>query len=73
VLTAPAHAPYDRFIPAPGHGLGFNDLKIIEAHELLRAIAGEKARVIDFAAGLQIERVVHAMAKSHADGGWVSV
>jgi hypothetical protein len=29
--------------------------------------------VIDFAAGLQIERVVHAMAKSHASGGWMSV
>ena len=38
VLTGPVHAPYDRFIPAPGHGLGFNELKIIECHELLRAI-----------------------------------
>jgi predicted dehydrogenase len=73
VLTAPAHAPYDRFIPAPGHGLGFNDLKIIEAHELLRAIAGESARVIDFEAGLRIEKAVHAMAKSHESGGWISL
>jgi len=73
VLTAPAHAPYERFIPAPGHGLGFNDLKVIEAHELLRAIAGEDARVIDFTAGLRIEKAVHAMAKSHASGGWVKV
>ncbi len=49
MLTAPVHAPYDRFIPAPGHGLGFNELKIIECHELLRAIRGEPARVVDFA------------------------
>lgn len=73
MLAGPAHKPYDRFIPAPGHGLGFNDLKVIECHELLRAIAGEPARVIDFAAGLAIERSVHAMARSHAEQAWVSL
>ena len=73
VLTAPIHAPYDRFIPAPGHGLGFNELKIIECHELLKAIRGEPARVIDFAQGLEIERAVHAMARSHRDRAWVKV
>lgn len=73
VLTGPQHAPYDRFIPAPGHGLGFNDLKIIECHELLRAIGGAPARVVDFARGLEIERAVHAMAQSHAEGRWVEV
>ncbi|QQR37567.1 Gfo/Idh/MocA family oxidoreductase [Devosia oryziradicis] len=73
ILAAPQHAPYDRFIPAPGHGLGFNDLKIIECHELLRAIAGAPARVIDFDAGLRIERTVHAMAQSHREQRWVDV
>lgn len=73
ILAAPHHAPYERFIPAPGHGLGFNDLKIIEAHELLNAISGQPARVIDFAQGLEIERTVHAMARSHGEGGWVDV
>lgn len=73
ILTAPQHAPYDRFIPAPGHGLGFNDLKIIECHELLNAIGGETARVIDFATGLGIERTVHAMARSHQEQRWVEV
>ncbi len=73
ILAAPAHKPYDRFIPAPGHGLGFNDLKIIECHELLRAISGEPARVIDFAAGLDIERAVHAMARSHTAQRWVDL
>jgi len=73
ILTGPSHPPYDRFIPAAGHGLGFNDLKIIEAHELLKAIAGQEARVIDFAQGLEIERTVHAMARSHHEGRWVNV
>ncbi len=73
ILAGPQHPPYDRFIPAPGHGLGFNDLKIIECHELLKAIAGEPARVIDFTTGLAIERTVHAMARSHGEGRWVEV
>ena len=73
ILTAPHHAPYDRFIPAPGHGLGFNDLKIIECHELLNAIAGKPARVIGFDEGLVIERTVHAMAQSHHEGRWVAL
>jgi predicted dehydrogenase len=73
VLAGPQHAPYDRFIPAPGHGLGFNDLKTTECHELLAAIAGQPARVVDFEAGLAIERAVHAMARSHHEGRWVTV
>jgi predicted dehydrogenase len=73
VLAAPCHPPYDRFIPAPGHGLGFNDLKIIECRELMAAVEGAPARVIDFEAGLHIERTVHAMARSFEEGRWVEV
>jgi predicted dehydrogenase len=73
VLAAPVHPPYDRFIPAPGHGLGFNELKVIEAHELLKAIRGEPAQLIDFTEGLAIERTVHAMARSHEAGRWMDV
>lgn len=73
ILAAPAHQPYDRFIPAPGHGLGFNDLKVIECHELLKTIAGEQGRVVDFANGLEIERTVHAMARSHEEQRWVTL
>jgi predicted dehydrogenase len=73
VLTAPVHPPYDRFIPAPGHGLGFNELKIIECHELLRAISGEPAQIVGFDQGLAIERAVHAMAQSFHEGRWVAV
>ncbi len=73
ILTAPVHPPYDRFVPAPGHQLGFNDLKIIECRQLLGLIAGEEARVISFTQGLEIERTVHAMARSFDNGEWVSV
>ena len=73
ILAAPQHRPYDRFIPAPGHGLGFNDLKTIECRELLQAIDGKPARVIDFETGLGIEKAVHAMARSYREQRWVAV
>lgn len=73
ILAGPAHPPYGLFVPAPGHGLGFNDLKVIECRELMRAIAGEPARLIDFEAGLRIERAIHAAARSHDTGGWIAV
>ncbi|SDU00567.1 Gfo/Idh/MocA family protein [Stappia sp. ES.058] len=73
ILTGPQHPPYDRFIPAPGHGLGFNDLKVVECREILSAIAGEASSVVSFADGLEIERAVHAAARSFEVGGWVDV
>ncbi|GGE16113.1 myo-inositol 2-dehydrogenase [Aureimonas endophytica] len=73
VLTAPVHAPYGRFVPAPGHGLGFNDLKVIEAHELLAAIDDRPARLVDFDTGFAIEDAVHAMARSHRDRAWIDL
>jgi predicted dehydrogenase len=73
ILAAPHHPPYDRFIPAPGHQLGFNELKVIECRQLIGRILGEPARLIDFEDGLRIERTVHAMARSAREGAWVEV
>jgi len=73
ILTGPAHPPYERFIKAPGHQLGFNDLKIIECRQLIGRIRGQPSIAISFAEGLQIERQVHAIAKSHRDGRWVGL
>jgi predicted dehydrogenase len=74
ILMGPAHKPYDRFIVAPGHQLGFNDLKIIECRALIARMLGDKTSVaIDFDEGLAIERTIHAIAKASRDGGWVKV
>jgi predicted dehydrogenase len=73
ILSAPHHKPYDRFIPAPGHGLGFNDLKVVECRELIAAIAGEPSNSIGFEDGLRIERSVHAMAQSFREGRWMEI
>src|SRR5690606_31450566 len=36
ILTGPLHEPYGAFCPAPGHQLGFNDLKVLEVGAFLR-------------------------------------
>lgn len=70
ILAGPQHPPYDRFIPAPGHGLGFNELKIIECRQLIGRILGEDTLGVGFEEGLDIERAVHAMARSFQRGRW---
>eukprot|EP01037_Dinobryon_pediforme_P014447 gene14447-14572_t len=73
ILTGPAHEPYKLFCPAPGHGLGFNDLKTIECADLIRAIEGKSKAWPDFEAGCEIERVIHAFVRSQAEGRWIKL
>jgi predicted dehydrogenase len=73
ILSAPEHPPYGAFCRAPGHQLGFNDLKVIEAAHFLRCIVGREQPFVGFDDGLQIERVIHGMAASAAAGEWMAV
>ncbi|HVO21203.1 MAG TPA: Gfo/Idh/MocA family oxidoreductase [Anaeromyxobacter sp.] len=73
ILTGPAHPPYGRFNPATGHGLGFNELKVAEAAELLAAIAGQGKAYPDFGEAAAIEAVMDAMVESTAQRRWVAV
>jgi predicted dehydrogenase len=73
ILTNSEHSPYGLFCQAPGHSLGFNDLKIIEVAHLLNAIAGREKTFPTFADGILIERVIHGFAQSTAPGEWVNV
>jgi predicted dehydrogenase len=63
-LTGPEQPDFAAFCPAPGHNFGFNEQKVIEARDLLSAIAGGPACGPDFAQGLEIERIIHGMATS---------
>lgn len=68
ILTAPEHPPYGDFCPAPGHQLGFNDLKVIELAGFLRAIRDDSPPTVDFTAGLEMEKAIHAIALSAREG-----
>ena len=68
ILTGAAHPPYGEFVPAPGHGLGFNDQKVVEVRHLLTGIAGDTPIHPDFAAALEIERIIYAIDESGRSG-----
>jgi predicted dehydrogenase len=73
ILSSPAHPAYGKLCPAPGHGLGFNELKVIELAEILHAIQKMPSSHIDFARGLSIEKIIHAFAQSSAARAWVDI
>jgi predicted dehydrogenase len=72
-LAGPDTPPYGHFCPAPGHQLGFNDLKTIEVAHLIKAIAGEERASPDFHEGYEIQRVIAAALRSAQENAWVSV
>ena len=73
ILAGPEHGDYGRFCPAPGHGLGINDLKVIEIHRLLVAIRDGTPFWPDFAEGLAVQRVMAAMEASSEARSWVTI
>jgi predicted dehydrogenase len=73
ILAGPEHPDYAAFCPAPGHGLGINDLKVIEVRNLLRAIRAGVDAAPDFAEGLRVQKVMTAAERAAESGGWSSV
>jgi predicted dehydrogenase len=73
IEAAPDHPPYGLFCVAPGHQLGFNDLKAIEAAGFLDAVAGNRAEPFNFRAGLRIQTLVETIHASSRAGVWKEV
>ncbi len=73
IEAGPEHSPYGLFCVAPGHQLGFNDLKAIEVAGFLRAIAGETPEPFGFRKGLGIQTLVETIQKSSAARQWLRV
>ena len=73
IVAGPDTPPYGAFCPAPGHQLGFNDLKTIEVAALIGAIAGGTPVSPDFAEAYEIQRVIAAALQSGRERAWVRV
>jgi predicted dehydrogenase len=73
IEAGPDHPPYGNFCVAPGHQIGFNDLKTIEVAGFVRAIAGHQPEPFNFRAGLRIQTLVETIQTSARDKGWQSV
>ncbi|MCM2971780.1 Gfo/Idh/MocA family protein [Larsenimonas suaedae] len=73
LLAGPAHPDYAAFSPAPGHGLGYNDQKIIEVRDMITGIATGAPLYPMFRDAWRINRLIDAIETSHDEGGWVTV
>ncbi len=73
ITAGPAHEPYAAFCPAPGHQLGFNDLKTIEMRDFLTAVAGGGKATPDFREAARIQAVIDAILIAARERTWVEV
>lgn len=73
-LTAgPEHGEYGAFCPAPGHQLGFNDLKTLEVKKLLECVSTGRQTDANFRDALTIVRISEALLKSSNENRWVKI
>ncbi len=73
LVAGPDHSPYGLFCPAPGHQIGFNDLKTIEILEFLQAIGGGKVTGPDFQEAFEIQKLVDSALLSSREGKWITI
>lgn len=73
LLLAPDHPDYGRFNAGPGHGLGFNDQKIVECARLLEAIRDGHRASPDFRDAWHVNAVLDAVVESHRTRRWTEV
>lgn len=73
ILAGPTQPGYAAFCPAPGHQLGYNELKTLEVLALVKALAGTGNDGPDFAEALEIERLATAIRMAAKEMRWVTV
>ena len=73
IEAAPEHPPYGQFCVAPGHQLGFNDLKAIEVAGFVDAITGKSDEPFNFRAGLRIQEIVESIHASSKAQQWMEL
>jgi hypothetical protein len=73
ILAGPAHPYHGRFNPGPGIGLGYEDLKVIEAYEFLKSVAAGKQGSPGFAEALAVANVQTAVERSWESERWEKV
>lgn len=73
ILAGPAQPGYASFCPAPGHQLGYNELKTLEVHELIQALGGQGSNGTDFAEAMEVERLATAIRVAAKEMRWVSL
>jgi predicted dehydrogenase len=69
----PSHPYHGRFNPGPALGLGYEDLKTIEAYEFLKSVASGQQGQPGFSEALAVANVQTAMQRSWESERWEKV
>ncbi|WKZ49529.1 MAG: Gfo/Idh/MocA family oxidoreductase [Anaerolineales bacterium] len=73
IYIGPEHPGYKAFFGLAGIGLGYNDQKIIEAHDLITAVALGQPAQPDVRFAYQVNKVIDAVDVSCKERRWVRV
>lgn len=73
IQAGPQHPFYAAFYPGPAQSMSYEDLKVIEAHQFLQAVATGVQGEAGFAEALAVAEVQEAMARSWDSGRWEDV
>ena len=69
LFARPGHPFFHRFYPGVGNGMGYEDLKMIEAYQFLNAVSHGESMEADFGAALDVARVHAAFVGEREVGG----
>lgn len=73
LLGGPRFPLHGRFNPGDGIGIGYEDLKCIEAYQFLQSIVDGRQREPSFASALRLATVQTAMMHSWQSGQWETI
>jgi predicted dehydrogenase len=73
LLSGPAHPFHRHFNPGWGVNIGYDDLKVIEAHQFLSSVASGRQGEPGFREAAAVARVQQAMMRSWESRGWEQV
>ena len=73
ILSGPRHPFHSDFNPGPGVGLGYDDLKTIEAYQFLQAIHAGKQANPGFREAAAVADVQTAIQASWEEERWISI
>ena len=73
VYVGPGHGEYGAFQPGAANAMGYDDLKVIEAHNFLRSVAEDTPYGPTLTDAVHSATALDAMSRSAAQGTWVSL
>ncbi|WP_296647133.1 Gfo/Idh/MocA family oxidoreductase [Rhodoluna sp.] len=73
IMVGPGFGDFDHFHPGAGTGMGYDDLKVIEAKKFLLAYLGEEAKNSNIHDAVSAARVCSAVEESMQSKQWVPI